>query len=218
MRVYDPILDHSDSVTSAERDLLDVAKNFAQAYNIDDDHAIVDSSEVITQRYQAFLMFTVQEEQRIALARQRIAVLTRIRQALASKQAEQIAAAYDRELAACKNITIEERELSTLAFDLVQVYKDDDDQAIISTWQDIQNSLYQNAFVLTPTEEQRFIFAQKRVTALHHFRTIVNTRGRDAEQIVDAYDPVLDNSTDITPEERTLLQMARYFKQMHDAS
>lgn len=214
--VYDPVLDHSDKVTFAERDLLGAAKNFVQADHNDNDQAIVDSSEVITQRYQPYLIFTVQEEQRIALARQRIALLTRFRKALTDKHAEQIVAAYDCELATCKNVTREERELLALAFDLVQAYRDDDDQAIISTWQDIQNSLYQNAFVLTPTEEQRFTFAQKRVAALHHFRTIMNTRSREAEQIVAAYAPVLDNCTDVTPEERTLLQMARYFKQMYD--
>jgi hypothetical protein len=99
----------------------------------------------------------------------------------------------------------------------MRAYKDDNDEAIVSTWEDIQNSSHQHAFDLTLTEEQRLSLAQKRITALKQFRTVVRTRSKEAEKIVSAYDPVLDNCSNVTPEERSLLQAAHYFMHMYKA-
>src|SRR5439155_8882459 len=162
--------DNAKDLTHDERAVLRAAKDFVQAYRDDDDKAILNSSQKINSSYAQALTFTTQEGQRITLAQQRVDALALLRQALAGKYAAAICAAYNPILAGCKNVTREEREQLALAFDLVQAYQDDDDTTIIDSWQNIQQSRHQSAFVLTTAEEQRLAFARRRVGALQHFR------------------------------------------------
>jgi hypothetical protein len=216
---YNAVLDTSKSVTYKERNLVQVARDFAQAYNTDDDQAIVAASEVIQQLadYSQSLAFDTPEEQRILLAQQRKAALVKFRQALTSKRAEQIVAAYDVILTDCKNVTQEEREQLSLAHDLLEAYQDNNDRAITIVWDDIQSSRYRNSFDLTTEEQQRITLAKQRVTALEQFRQTVMVKSKDAEHIVFAYDPILDNCKNVTVEERALLQAARRFMDMHES-
>ncbi len=214
---YDPVLDNAKGLTAHERAVLHAAKAFVETCQDDDDQAILSSSQHISASYAQALIFTPQEEQRIALAQQRVDALALLRYALASKSASQVAAAYNPILASCKNVTTEEREQVALAFDLAQAYKDDDDATIIDSWQSIEQSRHRSAFALTTAEEQRLAFARRRVTALQHFRDTLKAHGGDAARILAAYDPVLDNYPAVRQDEWDLLQMARQFRQVQQA-
>jgi serine/threonine protein kinase len=218
LAAYDPILDASKEITSHERELLRRARDFAQAYNNDDDQTLIASHHNITQSYQQHLTFTVQEEQRVTLTDQRMAALVIFRQALASRQATQIVATYDQILNNCKSVTNTERERLALATDLVQALNSDDDQAVIDSWQDIQSSRYQPQFVLTPLEEHRFVLAQKRLFALESFQRFLSIPGKkEAASIITIYDPILDGHPSVTSEQRYLIQAAQYFLHMRSA-
>ncbi len=206
---YDTVLDNSKSVTYEERNLLQAVRDFIQACDADDDQAIVATSETIKQsQYAQSLTFNAQEEQRILLAQQRKAALVKFRLALTNKQIEQIVAAYDPVLANCKNVTHDEREQLALAHDFLQVYQHDDDQSIINVWDTIQGSRYRIFFSFSVEEQQRVKLAKERMTALELFRRAVAVNRADAEHIVSAYDPILDDCKQVTTEERTLLQAA----------
>ncbi len=215
---YNTVLDSSKDITYEERSLLQVARDFVQACQSDDDLAIAAAGETIQQaQYSQSLAFNVQEEQRITLAQQRKAALDKFRAALASRRVEQLVAAYDPVLTGCKNVTQNEREQYSLAHDLLQAYQADDDQAIIAVWNDIQRSPYQQSFSLTVEEQQRIELAKQRMTALEQFRKTVAAKGKEAEQIVFAYDSVLDGCKEVTAKERALLQAARRSLDMQES-
>ncbi len=88
------MLNQLDTLTAYEREILQAANAFVQACIIDDDQAVLASSETITQYYTHALIFTLGEEERILLARQRVAALTHFQHALATKRAFDLAAAY----------------------------------------------------------------------------------------------------------------------------
>ena len=214
---YDQILDTLSTISFEERQLLQAAQRFAQAYEQHDDQEIVASSEVITQSYSQSLLFTPEQEQRIEQARRRVAMLEKLRRALASKSIEQVVDAYHPIMEVSKSISSDERQLLTWALDFTQGCNEDDDEAIVRTWDDVQNSSHRYAFALTLEEEQRLSLAQQRVTALESFRNALQTSSREAEKIISAYDAVLDDCTNVTVEERTLLQAAHYFMNMYKA-
>lgn len=151
---------------------------------------------------------------RVEQATQTLKALKRLRDALANKNTEQIVAAYDTLLIGCKNVTLEEREQVSLAHNLVQAYHSDNDQTILTVWKDIQSSRHQQIFVLTAQQEQRITLAARRMSALEQLRKVLGTGGRTAEQIVLAYDSVLDDCQQVIPDERTLVQSASRFLKM----
>src|SRR5260370_28678123 len=214
---YDWILDDCKSVTAQERDILQIAKNFVQAYHKGDDKAMVDIWETIQKKsYQKFFTFTNEGQQRINLDRGRKAALTNFRHALTSKSAQSIVANYDTVLDSSKAISREERDMLQLARDFVQAYQSDDDQAIVSAWEAMQDSRYQQSFIFTKEEQQRIDLAQRRKTALIKFRlSMINNR--NIQYIVTAYDPVLDNCKNVTQSEREQLGLARDFVQAYQS-
>jgi hypothetical protein len=111
-------------------------------------------------------------------------------------------------------VTLEEQEQVSLAHNLVQAYYSDNDQTILTVWKDLQSSRHQQVFVLTAQQEQRITLATRRMSALEQLRKVLGTGGRTAEQIVLAYDSMLDDCQQVTPDERTLVQSASRFLKM----
>src|SRR5579884_3370549 len=207
---YDWILDDCASITQQERTILRLAKAFMQAIYKNDDHAIAAAWEQIQKSpYQQFFMLTPQEQQRLDTARAGQSALPKFCQALAGKNAQQIAASYDTALD--RSITPQERNLLEAARDFVQAYQSNDDQALAAVWERMQESPYQQAFVFSAQERQRAELAAQRKAALLKFRlAIMNKR---VQPIVAAYDPVLDGSASVTASERNLLTLARQLAQ-----
>jgi hypothetical protein len=214
---YDSILDTDQSIDHEKRQILSIAQEFMQAYSDNDDQALATASEEVA-RYQQHFALTIKEQQRVALAQQRKAALIKFRQALISKRAEQIVAAYDSILTDCKNIAQDEREQLSLARDLKQAYQQNDDSMLIEAWNNIQHSRYQKSFILHSNEQQRIALAQTNVEALQKFRDCLQKQGskKNAQQIIANYDQVLDSNKDITAQERDLLRSAERFIHMYD--
>ncbi len=209
---YDWILDDCKSVTAQERDMLHLAKNFVQAYHRDDDEAIAAAWEAIQQAsYQKLFAFNSQDLQRIQAIQQYKTALVKFRLALASKSAQQIVASYNPVLDSSRTITHEERDLLRVARDFVNAYRGNDDQAIVSAWEEIQDPRRQQFFIFTEQERQRITLAQQRKVALVKFRLAV--MNKNIQQILAAYDPQLDSCSNVTQDERNLLQVARDFVQ-----
>ncbi len=212
---YDWILDDCKSVTSQERDILRIAKDVVQAYHRDDEEAIAAVWKVIERAsYQNFFTFSVHEQQRIHAIQQNKAALMKFRLALASKSAKQIVADYDVVLDGSRAISHEERDLLQVARDFVYACQGNDDQAIISAWEEMQNS--QQAFIFTEQEQQRITLAQQRKTALVKFRLAM--MNKNIQQIVAAYDTVLDSCSNVTHDEHVQLALARRFVQAYQGN
>ncbi len=211
---YNWILDDCKNITAQERDIVRLAKNFVQAYHRHDDTAIAAAWEAIQQSpYQKSFSLSAQEQKHIKTIQQYKAALVKFRLALASKQAQQIAADYDSILDDYKGITHEERNLLRLAQAFVQAYQSSDDQAIVSAWEEIQDPRYQQSFVFIEQERQRVSLAQQRKVALVRFRlALIN---KNIQQLVLAYDPLLDGCSNVTQEEQKQLALARRFIQAY---
>lgn len=210
------LLDTCLAVTAREREILQAAQEFAQAYQSDDDQAIVAASEAIQNfSYRTQLAFTAQEQQRVDLARQRKLALMKFRMALMSKNMAQIIASYDWVLDDCTSITQQEREILRLAKLFVQASYKHDDQALVDTWETIVRSSYQNFFVLSPAEQLRLRLFRQGGAALQKFHLALASG--QPRQIVTDYDPLLDAHTSITADERTQLRLAQAFVQASQA-
>jgi hypothetical protein len=152
---------------------------------------------------------------RVEQAKHLVKMLKRLQDALQTRSIQQIVAAYDFRLYSIKSINKNDREIIKVAENFLAAYNNDDDQTLMTIWQDIQSSRHQYAFVLTIEEEQRIALAERRMSALEHMRRVLRTHTRTAEQILLAYDTVLNDCRQVTPEERALLQSASRFTQMH---
>lgn len=208
---YDPLLQQMKNISSEMRGVLQQAKEFILAYRDDDDQVLATIGEEIQQpHYQQYFLLSKAEKQRVALAIQRKSALIKFRQAIISKKAEQIVAAYDTLLAGYKHITQDEREILSLANNFTRAQKDDNDEMLATAWDDIQQSHYQKFFVITTQQEQRITLAKQRVAALAKFRAEIRRQGnqKDAQHIIASYDPILDDDKNVLAEERTLLKSA----------
>lgn len=214
---YDPsLLDTYKVVTARERELLRVAQDFAQAYQSDDDQAIVAASEAIQNfSYRADFNFTTQEKQRIGLAQQRKIALVKFRMGLMSKNMRQMIASYDWILDDCTSITKQERDLLRMAKAFVQATYRNDDEALVNAWETIQKASYQQFFTLSVQEQERINKIRQGKTLLPKFRQALASK--KVQQIVADYDGALDNDTTITQEERNLLRLARNFMQAYQS-
>ncbi len=151
---YDTALDRS--ITPQERNLLEAACDFVQAYQSNDDQALAAVWERMQESpYQQAFVFSAQERQRAELAAQRKAALLKFRLAIMNKRVQPIVTAYDPILDGSASVTASERNLLTLARQLAQAFQSDSDQAIVAAWTAIQHSPYQKSFLLTDAETQR---------------------------------------------------------------
>ncbi len=218
--VYDPELEHMKAINAELLAILHSANQFVQAYQEDDDQALASvGQEMQESRYQAYFQLTETEKQRIALAVQRKNALIKFRQAVMSKRAEQIIAYYDPLLADCKNVTQDEHALLSLAQDLVYALRDDNDEMLAAIWSDIQQSRYQKSLLVAPVQEQRLLLAGQRVAALIRLRTELELPEgqREAQQVIAAYDPILDDCKSVLAEERAMLKLAHDWIAMYQA-
>ena len=215
---YDVVLENHPDLTAEERSIMQLAWKFTQAWQKEDDEALLVAYDNISHStFQKSLAFSTEEEQRLTLARQRKVTLMRFRMALGTRRPAQIAQAYEEILDSSQGMTAEEREQYALAYDFAQAYKDDDDAEMATVWEEIQKSRYQKFFVFTPEEVQRLTLARQRRDALLAFRAILPTKGKNAQQLLAAYNPVLDNSKSITKEERERIANAQRFVSMYQA-
>lgn len=210
---YNTLLDTYKGISIEERNVLHLARQFVQSSQKDDDQAIVDSSHEIQHGvYQQAFLLSEQEQQRIRLAQQRKKALIKFRMALLNKRASQIATAYDPILDDSKNVTVAEREQLELARNFLQAYQDEDDKALVESWDEIQNFSYRNAFTFTPQEQQRVTLALQRKMALVKLRMALMSKS--IQPIIAAYDStLLDRCKNVTTEEAEQIALVQRFWQ-----
>lgn len=216
---YTSELEECQLLTPDELAQVKLAKAFVLADYRNDDSALVAAYDAISiSPYCTMLQLTAQEQQRVERARWRVEALAVYKTAQASKRITQIASAAQEleQNGLLMALTAAERESLQLVYELVQAYQNEDDEALVTTWQHIQEAGFQAALELLPQEEQRLQLAQQRKTALTHFRLTCN-RSQKAHDIVQAYSPLLDDSANLTRQERMRLDAARRFIVMWQA-
>lgn len=212
MRAYGSVLNGYSAVTTEERTLLNQIRNFLQAYRRDNDEDLYATST----KLQGCIQFTPQEQQRIALAEQHTTLLRRLRNALSSQEVQLIAASYDPLLSEYKTISKDEYEQAELAHTFWEAWQADDDRAIVAAWEAIIHGPQKRAFTFTDQEKQRITLAQQRIAALVKFRLAIVQK--QIQQIVLAYDPILNDCKNVMAEEHLQFQLANALIQAQQAN
>ena len=208
--VYQPGQYTYTSLSNDERQQAEMALAFVQAYKTDEDATLITAYEAVqNSQYHGFFIFTVLQQQRIALARQRIEALVIFRVALASRSPRRIVTSYDPVLDTSKYVMQNQRQQLALAISFVHASDSNDDFALVAVHDNIQASTYHAFFTFTAEEQQRIDLARQRKEALAKFRNAL--RNKRPGEIVNAYDPILDSSKNITQDERHQLALARDF-------
>ncbi len=211
---YHPRLDQSSSVNTTERDLVSLAQALHQACQTGDEQATIGVwNEMQNLTYKDFFQLTPQEQQQVALAQQRKAVLARFRIALFHGNITQIIAAYSPELEDCKSFTDDERALLLHARSFMQAYQSNDDDALLAANEQLQHSAYFGRTAFTAEEQQCITLARQRKAALNRLRSAI--RQKNAQKLMQAYNSVLNDYSGVTAQERTLLNQVRDFLQAY---
>lgn len=147
-------------------------------------------------------------------ARQRVAALTALKQALATHDLSQIASAAS--TAPTGRLSSRENTLVQLASNFARAYQGSDDEYLLNCWQEIEYGSFQALLLLSQPQQQRLDLAQQRKSALTRFR-VACMQSRKAQDIVNAYHPMLDGHPAISVQERALLDTARSYLAMYHA-
>jgi serine/threonine protein kinase len=162
------------------------AYNFIQAYDNDNDEALLAAYKVLQRPQHASLAVPTPEQLlRVQLAQQRKQALARLRQALQSKNARQIAAAYDVSLQISMEMTDAERKQVELALAFAQAYDHNNDAALKAAYDAIQTSPQQAFFVFSQEERERVVQAQARLEMLGALRQALVSS--EVQDIATAY-------------------------------
>jgi hypothetical protein len=183
-------------------------RRFEHAFSADSDDQIISAYDSVLTGYSRFGNV---QRQRWELAKARVEVRDKVRDALKTGDERSIAAvdtaAFGDDLRltpkekaqiatarACVALPTKVREALLTQRDAAidQVY----DRQLVRTWMDFSND-----------ERERIALAQQREAALRRFRQALDRA--DEQEIVRVYDPILDKSTSITAAERGQLDLAR---------
>ncbi|HEV2663103.1 MAG TPA: hypothetical protein VGU68_21010, partial [Ktedonobacteraceae bacterium] len=199
-------LDAAQSITGDERLLLSLAPAFLRAYREDNDDAI-ELAERLQKTVQVTrVVFTPQQQQRLAQMRQRRDAQQKLAAAFRSNAVEQIAALAPL-LQYIKQLTSSERERVAAAVKFMQAYQSSDDNAFLAAYDALQQDTY--PFVLTHEQEQRAARIRRRREVQEQFRAAMASRS--PWRLVKAYDPLLDGNGQLSVVERERLAVARLF-------
>ncbi|QBD80587.1 hypothetical protein EPA93_33295 [Ktedonosporobacter rubrisoli] len=121
---YNPLLDDNKYITRSEREQLALARSFGQAYAADNDEALVEVARAL-QKWPA-LQLSAQEQERLQLARQRLAAWQRFQQAFTAQagNAHKLVEAYDATLLeGYSRVTAEQRARLSRAYAYLRMYR-----------------------------------------------------------------------------------------------
>ncbi len=161
------------------REQLDLERRLMQALRSEDDKAIILAYDNIRQSpYMQDFTFSLRREQRVLLAQQRETERRRLRRALKSKNAEQIANAYESVSRNASLLSGDERKQVLLASRFIEAYRSENDEVLLATSEKIRSAAYHEAIVFTLQEKERLARARRR--AMMRTRTIPTTTGTSA--------------------------------------
>ena len=189
---YRSVLDQCKSMTQAERTLLVQARKFLQAFNDNDDDALLTAVDTLMRLSGSLgITFTPQEERRITQIRQCKKDIQQIKTALQSNSIATIAATYASFQRIQHYLTKQECQMVELAYNFLQAYNKDDDNALLVAFDAIQQSAYRAQLQPSQQEEQRVTLARRKKGALTRFRTVLNNK--NLVDIITASNYVLDS-------------------------
>jgi hypothetical protein len=209
-----PAVQQDKSLTQEERQRAELAVAFMQANKADDDAFLAAYATLQQSPYRSFFTFTPAQEQRATLVQKRKTALAQFQAALASRSPSRLVTAYDSVLDGSPQVSRTEREQLALARSLVEAFHADDDDKLIAADIALQKSTHQAFFVLTTEEQERIALARQQKAAWLKFKLSLNSR--NAQQIVAAYDPILNANQHLLQEEREQLSVARMLVKAFD--
>ena len=212
IKQYDPLLDDSKEVTRDEKQLLRVARDFAQAGRQNDEDALITLSEAIRQQHLA-LTLTDQEERQVKRAIQRKQCLRQFTAALRERRVDALAQAYQR-LAPdqISSLPPAQRNAGELAAAFLLAYQRNSDPALLAAYEDLQRAKV--SLVLQPDQQSRLNQARECEQA----RKAVNRAMMSGKlrEVASAYNPVLEKSTELQGKGLDLLNAIRKFIRIFD--
>lgn len=159
--------------------------------------------------------FTNAQKKQISQAEAHTQALEKLCKALSSGLIEQISLAYNPDQILSDRLTPDELESVKLACLLVKAFETDNDETILALDQQIQVADHRKLFSFTEQDRQRITLAQQRKRALSTFRTYLTTG--NLRETANHYDPILNESKELTESEREWLHLARAFVAAFDA-
>ena len=203
------------TTTAAERQRIERAATFMQAYQSSDDQAFLVAYAALRQDPDPdFFVLTADQQRRVTLTQKHDEVLRQFRQALMSKSPWRVVRAYDTVLDTSTQVTSTEREQLVLARMLTEALRTGDYNQLLAADSVLQQSSQRAFFVLTPEERQRFSLAHEQKKAVLAFRTALQSR--QPAKIVAAYTPLLDTGKALSQDEIEQLDIARRFMKAWD--
>ena len=196
------------TTTTLERQRIEHAAAFMQAYAASDDQAFLDAYESLRQDPDPdFFVLHADQQHRVTLLQKHDEVLHLFRQALMSRSPWRVVRAYNTILDTSAQATPTEREQLSLARLLTEALRSGDYNQLLAADSALQQSAHRAFFALTPEERQRFAQAHEQERAVHAFHAAL--QGKRPAEIVAAYTPLLE--TALSQEELEQLDVARRF-------
>ncbi|MBX5456723.1 MAG: hypothetical protein IRZ31_07455 [Thermogemmatispora sp.] len=213
---YDTVLDDSRTLTPGERCLLAEGERFLQALAEQDDETLLEAAGALSQYY-GLALLSAEEQAQLQAARQRQQARRAWKEARQSKEIAAVVRAYAQLQQAGLSLPPEEERLGTLATRFWALATDPaaDDDALLEAYEAIALSPLAAELQMSAEQQQRAELAERRLAALARLRMAL--RSRRLRAVAEADDPLLEESTALTPAERERLELARRFCAALDA-
>ncbi|RAQ97659.1 protein kinase family protein [Thermogemmatispora tikiterensis] len=213
---YDTVLDDSRALTPGERCLLAEGERFLQALAAQDDETLLEAAAALSQHY-GLTMLSSEEQARLQAARQRQQARQAWKEARRSKEIAAVVRAYTQLQQAGLSLPPEEERLGSLATRFWTLATDPGaaDEALLEAYEAIALSPLAAELRMSAEQQQRAELAERRLAALARLRMAL--RSRRLRAVAEADDPLLEESTALTPAERERLELARRFCAALDA-
>ncbi|HEU5229621.1 MAG TPA: hypothetical protein VFU49_17520 [Ktedonobacteraceae bacterium] len=219
VEAYHAVLDGYNQITREERIQLALARKLAQAFEDGQEDVLLAAYTALEQSaYQAFFIFSEEEQERIVLARRQKAALLAFQAALRTRDPRQIVAAYEPILDNSRHISPAEYTQLEAARLFLAAYYANDNEALLRAVDALSEADPSfTPLLLNPQEQQRVDLARQHQRALETFRAMGRSGGRSARTLINAYDAAfLDASASLTGEERKRIDDARRYLSMYE--
>jgi serine/threonine protein kinase len=210
---YDPVLDGSKDITQSERHLLQTAQAFVAAYTNNNEEALLASYESLQQQ-KLPLLLSPQQRQQLARLRQQRQGLQFFAQALQQGDPDQISATFGQlSQEQINRLQPVEQRTGRLVSAFLQACQSNKDPAILVAHTDL---LRQNVSLsLSPAQQARVELARACEQARQGLRQVIE-QNRSLRAVANAYQPILEQSSELTEWMLEQLNAIRKFIRVYD--
>ncbi len=175
-----------------------------------------DTMDTARARYPQLFPFTELQKGDIQHARSYKQATEGLQKALDEGYVEVIVATYQPEFISQNLLTPEQVKRIQLAKQFLAAYENEDDKAILSTYNEMTSPIHPLPFQFTQPELERIERVRQRTAKLELFRVAMES-GR-LPQIASSYDPILETSKEIAHADRALLRLAQSYVAAYTAN